>query len=62
MAGCTVEDLTEMLYKDVYNYELNVAVSDENGSFKDRSKINLRIKRSKVYTIIYLPLHLSVGG
>lgn len=40
MAGCTMEDLTEMLHRDVYNYELNIVVSDENGSFRDRSKIN----------------------
>lgn len=62
MAGCTAEDLTEMLYKDVYTYGLNVAVSDENSSFTDRSKIYFQIKCSKPYTIIYPPLHVSVGG
>lgn len=62
MVGCTVEDLTEMFYKDVYNYGLNVAVSDKNSSFKGRSKVYFHIKCSKPYTIISPPLYLSVGG
>lgn len=58
MVGCTAEDLI----KYVYDYGLNVAVSDENSSFKDRSKIYFHRKCSKSHTIIYPPLHHSIGG